>query len=622
MIAGCFHIEMQHKCNLDQFKRDFNIADTKHADFLIGNNYIFAHIPDGLSALDKESGKFYHENQKICGVFQGHIFNKGELTSALNTPNNHFSYSIVNEIFKLNKTNLFKKISGSFSVAAVNKNTDEIYLIRDHFGIESLFYLIDGESLYFSSSLKMLANAKVYQKKLNEQALYRYLLFNYNAGLDTFYKNIHKVNPGHFLKYSNGQLTKERYWYLSYENTDKRPLEEIKNELLENLQNAVTIRLDKNSSGLGVFLSGGMDSSSVVGLAAPQMENPIHTFSFRCAGKDVDESYYAQVMSNYYNTNHHLIEYPPEKVGELEALVSCMEEPFSDIGIEIASFILGEEARGKAEIILTGDGGDELFAGHPVYLADKISGKYDWLPEVFKHGFYKLSQILPDTENKKSLSVKIKRFLYSAQFPQSLYSNRWRMYYTPVEIKALLQTSVLHDFDSVDPLDYYYSVYNEADGDTYLNKSLYGDYYSVVDFYLRRMAVLRNFGMEIRFPLLDIQLVEFAAQIPLHLKITKSLEPKYIQHITMDGILPDEIVHRKDKLGHSVPLKNWMRDNEFVKHYIYNFINKDKINRRGFFNADFVENMIEEHSAKKNNHSHRLWSLMVLEMWLEENFQS
>jgi len=377
----------------------------------------------------------------------------------------------------------------------------------------------------------------------------------------------------------------------------------------------VRLRLAPEGFRPGAFLSGGMDSSSVVHFMHGELRRPIATFSFRCAGKSFDESHYARIMSERYQTQHQQVEFTPEDAALIMQIAQASQEPFSDIGIEVASWLLGRHVREHADYVLTGDGGDELFGGHPVYLADRAAATFDRIPGFIRQPLTKALQFLPDTDNKKSLTVKAKRFSYSANFPASLYSNRWRIYYTEAELRRLLHPDLSGRINGHDPFRELHEIYQEADGHDHLSRTLYGDYFSVVGFYLRRMELIRNFGIEGRMPLLDYRLVEYTARIPSALKIGRHGETKVILHRVMTGELPDEIVFRKDKLGHSVPMKNWMRDSAAVQNLLQDYLASSQMRERGFFNADYVAQMLAEHRRKAHNHSHRLWALLVFEMW-------
>jgi len=220
------------------------------------------------------------------------------------------------------------------------------------------------------------------------------------------------------------------------------------------------------------------------------------------------------------------------------------------------------------------------------------------------------------------LPVKAKRFSYSCKFPASLYSNRWRIYYTPEELQKLCLPDLRQRVNGFNPYRELLEIYQEADGKDRLSITLYGDYYSVVNFYLRRMELIRHFGVEGRMPLLDYRLVEYTARIPSALKISKNGETKVILHKVMAGELPDEIVFRKDKLGHSVPMKNWMRESVAIQRLFKEYLSSEIVRRRGLFDPAVMARMMDEHQRKVHNHSHRLWSLLVLELWCRAHLNS
>ena len=557
-----------------------------------------------------ETKLVFNKGKTLVIAFEGNIFN----SQSVKDDAEFFlrSYERLGE-------DCVDQLNGSFAFAVWDKRKEKLILGRDRLGIESLYYFWDGKRLVFASSVKSILGV-IPSKEINFDALHRYLLFNYNPGQDTLFKNINKIRPGHLLILENKNLFTKRYWYLSFSNLAEKNEDEYCEELLNLLRDSVKIRVDSAQQS-GAFISGGMDSSTVVGLMSSVSDQTIRTFSFRCLGKSYDESNYARIVSQYYKTDHHEVTFNPEDVASIEEIVENMDEPFCDIGIEVASYILGRLAEGKVNYVLTGDGGDELFAGHPVYIADRVANFFEKMPQFLKNSIIEGFQFLPDTDKKKNFLVKAKRFSYSYNFPRELLSNRWRIYYNSNELREICTEELLNIFEETNnPYKCVLEYNQEADGRDYLSRSLYGDYNTVVGFYLRRIALIRAFGIEGRFPMLDHRLIEFAATIPSKLKIKGFSDSKYILKKTMTGILPDEIVFRKDKLGHSVPMKNWMRDLEVVKKMMRDVLSEEAIKRRGYFNFQAVEQMIKQHLSKTHNHSHRLWALMVLELWLRKNF--
>jgi asparagine synthase (glutamine-hydrolysing) len=363
-----------------------------------------------------------------------------------------------------------------------------------------------------------------------------------------------------------------------------------------------------------------MDSSSVAGLARELSNQNFSTFSYRCLGRSFDESAYARAMAKHCSSQHHEVVYQPDDVCKMESMVRLMDEPLCNAGITVATFLLGQAAQGKVLRVLSGDGGDELFGGHPVYAADKIAAAFEKIPSILRLPFVNLLQRLPDSDQKLNLTVKLKRFSESIKYPRALGTYRWRIHYGHDELGKLLQNGAgprENDSDSLfrDVIE----LVEEADGPDMLSRSLYVDTVTEVGFYLRRMDLVRNFQVTPAFPLLDHRLFEYAAAIPSELKFRDASNTKYIQHRTMEGVLPDEIVHRKDKLGHSIPFKNWLRNETPVKTFVNDTLSDHSFKSRGLFNSKYVQTLWDNHQSYRQNNSHRLWSIAVLELWLRAN---
>ncbi|MDZ7291260.1 MAG: asparagine synthetase B [candidate division KSB1 bacterium] len=595
----------------------------QHLNIVAAKDVAVGLRPLGVPTLDANSGVYEDKQTGSFALLLGSVFNRAELRlqyapdGRRDGPGN--DAEIAWHAYDKLGAKAFRELNGNFVLAIWDAPKQRFYLVRDHLGIEPVYYCRKDGVLYFSSRLQRLTRVPEVGRQLNFGVLQRYLLFNYNPGFDTFFENVYSLRPGCFIKIENGRFSIEPYWRISFAEPFAKNETVYKQELIELMLDAVRVRLAGDHFRPGAFLSGGMDSSSVVHFMHTLLQAPIATFSFRCFGKTYDESHYARVMSQRYNTRHYEVPFPAEETRLITGIAQISQEPFSDIGIEVASYLLGSRVREHADYVLTGDGGDELFGGHPVYLADRAAARFGKIPALIRQPLTQMLQLLPDTDAKKSLMVKAKRFSYSYTFPAALYSNRWRIYYTPEELQKLCLPEWRQLVNGFDPYHELVELYQEADGRDHLSITLYGDYYSVVNFYLRRMELIRHFGVEGRMPLLDHRLVEYAARIPSTLKIGKKGETKVILHKVMQGELPDEIVFRKDKLGHSVPMKNWMRESVAVQTLLREYLSSEMVRRRGFFDPVVISRMIDEHQRKAHNHSHRLWSLLVLELWCRAN---
>ena len=511
-----------------------------------------------------------------------------------------------------------EKLNGTFAFALWDRGRHEILLGRDHFGIEPLYYYLDAKRLVFGSSVGAIRHYLGTTLALNLAAVAKYLVFNYNPGMTTLWSGIKRLRPAHTLTVDSRGSQLRRYWKLSFANTVEASEQSRQEQLLVHLNQAVRDSLD-GSSNPGVFLSGGLDSSTVLALTSRLTHGKLKTYSYRCRAESFDELHYAQSMARSVGAKHQEVEFTPADVLMMPEVVRSMNEPFCDIGINIASVLLGKAASGAVQYVFTGDGGDELFAGHPVYEADKIAAFSDWLPGTVKRSLSALGRLLPDSDKKKNLVVKIKRFSESVGYPRDLLSHRWRSYYSLEDLRELIDPQV---WETLQPEELYGDMFGytgEADGNQLLSRCLYSDYQTVVDFYIRRNELNRRVGIETRFPLLDRKLVEYCARLPLTLKIKGWFDSKYILKRAMHDLLPHDILYRPDKLGHSIPMKNWLRDDPAVKGFVLDHVGDDVIRRRGYFRPEYVQRLITEHMAYRRNNSHRLWTLATLEMWLREH---
>jgi asparagine synthase (glutamine-hydrolysing) len=451
---------------------------------------------------------------------------------------------------------------------------------------------------------------------LNYDALRRSLIFSYNPALDTIYRGIRRVKPGSLFILGPKGITEKSYWSLSFRDRQNEDEADIALELQELFADAVKVRLQRSVSP-GVFISGGLDSSGVACLMRKACNFPMTSFTYRTLQASYDESAYARIVAEFCKFDHHEVIYHPEDVRLIETIVQIEDEPFCNLGITVTSFLLGRTAQGLARYIFSGHGGDELFAGHPVYSADKIAAVTDRIPGMLKSPVTALFRQLPDSDKKFDLTVKLKRFSESLDYPAELGTYRWRIYYGIEELNNLFAPGLAIDRAQYKSLfSDVLALYQEADGKDPLSRSLYVDIKTEVNFHLRRMDLVRYFGIQPILPMLDYRLVECAATVPSELKIRGYSKTKYIEKSVLAGIIPDQILNRHDKLGHSIPFKNWLRDDLTVKGFVQNILSDSSVKRRGLFNAETIRTMWDNHQTGRQNNSHRLWMLTVLELWL------
>jgi asparagine synthase (glutamine-hydrolysing) len=568
----------------------------------------------GMDALYPVS----YDRERLVGAWMGNIYNRAALADEIDfrgAEGREGDGQLFLHLYDRFGESCLEKINGKFAFVLFDTARQRFLLGRDRFGMESLYYTVTPEYLAFASTISGIMRLTDREKEINSSAVGKFLLFNYNPGLATFFTDVNRLPAAHFLRIENDEVDLKRYWQLEFQPVAASE-EETAEQLLAHLRQAVALRVDENQPP-GVFLSGGMDSSTVVALGAEKSQQQVNTFSYRCRAISFDESEYARAMAEFTRSKHHECEYGSDDILLMPEIVRGMNEPFCDVGINIATYLLGKNAStSTSRYVLTGDGGDELFAGHPVYEADKMARFVDTVPRPLLLPLLKVFSALPDSDQKKNLSVKLKRFAESLAYPRELLSHRWRIYYTDKEFARLTRGKFFQGQDWSELLADILRTNQESNAPDLLSRCLYSDYQTAVDFYLRRNDLNRRLGIETRFPLLDHELVEFCAAMPSNLKIKGWFDTKYIFKKTMEGVLPHNIIYRKDKLGHSIPLKNWIRDDPRVREMILDHVSPAVVARRGLFDPDEIAALTNDHLAKRRNNSHRLWALAVLEMWM------
>lgn len=523
--------------------------------------------------------------------------------------------------FEAHDTAALADIDGGFAIAWWNEKDRQLCLIRDRFGIEPLVYTETDSRVWFASRVRDLVSVGAAKKELCAEGLAQFLVFCYVPGNNSLHKNVSRVPPGTVLRHEVSKPSRIERWYsLSYSDPWQGNEQEIADEYREQLERAVVRRLYGGDPG--ILLSGGMDSSSVATFARKHWQGDIHSYGFRCSGASFDESYYARALSEELNTQHSEVDFGEQESSTIIKAIDEMEVPFCNVGIEVGTWLLGGIARGGSEYLLTGDGGDEMWASHPVYAAQRVMQYYDKLhvPSFIHNGIWKLASMVPDSDKKRNLPVIIKRILPPPGISRDLRHFRWRAYYAPRQFEELATQEWKGKLRETDPMAFAGESFEGYQGpDDGISPLLYSDYTTESSFYFSRLMLCRHFGLEVRMPFYDREFVEFGARIPARLKLEGLERTKRLFRVAMEGVLPDVINNRKDKLGHSVPLKNWLRDQSLLSQEIEQTLSRKTVESRGLFNYEFVKKMLDEHTSRKHNHSHRIWAFFVLEKWLQRH---
>lgn len=567
-----------------------------------------------LSIIDLKSGQqpIFDCSGNLAIVFNGEIYNYRDLKKDLEARGHkfktHSDTETIVHAYEEFGADCVKFLRGMFAFAIYDFRDESLFIARDRVGKKPLFYSLrpDGD-LVFGSELKSLLEFGI-DREIDYAALDSYLTFGYVPEEFCIFKGVRKLLPGHFLKFQNGSVTTNQYWDFDYSGTDDAKTEAEYVELVrDKLREAVRIRL-VSEVPLGAFLSGGVDSSSIVALMSEFSETPVKTFSIGFNEDTFSELKFARVAAKRFNTEHHEFIVTPDLVEVVDQLVWHFDEPFADSSA-LPTFMVSKMAREFVTVVLTGDGGDELFAGYTRYAIDKRRSGLEKLPASVRRSLLRpLSEALP-------AGAKGRNFLYNTSLDAvdryidsvshfgklkkaSLYSSSMRANLDGRDGGA---EAIFRDHaskpSSGDPTDRLLYL----DGKTYLPS----DILTKVD----RMSMAAS--LEARAPLLDHELIELVQKIPAGLKL-KGLETKYIFKKAMEGIVPDEILYR-EKQGFGVPINEWI--NAELKNRIREDLRARKTVERGYFEAKYIETLLDEHERGRRDHSHSLWILWMLELW-------
>lgn len=572
-----------------------------------------------LSIIDlSENGRqpMFNEDDTICLVFNGEIYNFQELREELEAKGHVFRSKADSEViihaYEQWGIDSIKRLRGMFAYGLYDLNRKRLLLVRDRIGIKSLYYTYKNGRFLFASEIKAILEDPQVERRINYQAMYDYLGFEFVPAPQTMFADIYKLPAGHFLVFENNEIRKEQYWDLKFhpgENT--LSFDEAVEKMREHLDHAVHSHLVSDVP-LGVFLSGGLDSSCIVALMRKHITGSLKTFTIGYEDKSFSELDYAQVVADYCETDHQVLMLDTLKPEYVEKTLWHLDEPMTDLST-VPLYLLCKQAREHVTVCLSGEGADESFAGYDRFKASRLSTWFNLMPApVRKQVIGRLMNMLPDQPQKKGAVNMLKRFVEGANLDPAGHHLRWQ-YFLNTSLEANLLGSGFRSNVNMDPFRQIREYNERCDaGQDRVNREIYLDMrFMMTDSVLMkvdRMSMASS--LEIRVPLLDHVLVEFMASLPGDWKL-KGMTTKYIFRAALEGLLPDKIVHR-GKQGYSLPVKQLLRGD--LKQYMVELLNDAPVIRENMDLA-YVNRLIEEHCAMKHNHNHVLWALINIAIW-------
>jgi asparagine synthase (glutamine-hydrolysing) len=574
-----------------------------------------------LSIIDLLTGRqpIHNETQDIWTIYNGEIFNFPDLRRDLESRGHRFytnsDTEVIVHLYEDEGEEFVQRLNGMFAIALWDKKTRKLVLARDRLGIKPLHMLRAGDRIYFASEIKSILQSGC-PREMDFESISQFFTFEYIPAPRTIFKGIEKLLPGHMAIIQDGGLRIRSYWDIPF----PTKIEDIKNksyyeqEIVSRLKESVRKRLISDVP-LGVFLSGGIDSSSVTALMSEVATSPVKTFSIGFKEKTFDELDYARKVAVLFGTEHTEFVVEPSQVKELvPVLMNYLDEPLADASV-IPTYIISRLARRYVTVALAGEGGDELFAGYDTYKAYKIARLYRKVPAFVRNGLVKkIVTRLPASKKRLSFEFKAKKFISGIDFPPEISNFLWWGAYTPAEKEKLFSAEVYAQSspDSFAPVLFHS---RNCPSEDPLSRLAYLDMklYLQDDLLVKTDRMSMANSLEIRVPFLDYTFVEFAASIPSSLKL-KGLNAKHILKKAMRSRLPREILTKK-KIGFDIPLGVWIQHE--LRDFVTDVLSPANLGKHGLFNRSYVETLLKEHFVGTHNHRQLLWPLVIFQFWYD-----
>jgi len=571
-----------------------------------------------LSIIDLSSAghqPMSNENGSLWIVMNGEIYNFLELRKLLKQKGHKFKSQtdaeVILHLYEDKGVDCLKDLRGMFAFAIWDETAESLFLARDRIGKKPLFYSIKDTDLTFASELNALLQDKTISRDIDLSSIDDFLNYQYIPAPFTIFKEVKKLPPAHFLIWRKGKVHVERYWSLDYSKKLNLKENEYCERILSLLKEATKIRLISDVP-LGAFLSGGIDSSAVVGIMAQLMDRPVKTFSIGFENKSFNETPYARMVSERFGTEHKEFTIRPNALEILPELILRFGEPYGDSSA-IPTYYLSKMTRQDVTVALNGDAGDESFGGYERYIANKIAEQYKKPSVIANKLFGGLVRNITETTQKKDIASRIKRFLeISGKNREDRYTelmaifnekSRTKIYsdYMKMEIGKNIHGNIISN------------TYHESNISDLVDSTLFVDLMTYMPGDLLPKVDITSMAnsLEARSPFLDHKFLEFSAKIPSDLKI-KGLNTKHLLKKSLTKIVPEKIL-RREKMGFGVPVGEWFRGE--LKNYAYEVLLDPKATKRNYFKKEQIKQLLDEHCEGKVNNGAKIWSLLNLELW-------
>jgi asparagine synthase (glutamine-hydrolysing) len=577
-----------------------------------------------LAIVDLAGGQqpFTNETGTVQLVANGEIYNFHDIREELAALGHAFrsrsDIEVLVHAYEQWGVDFLPRLRGMFALALWDSTTRTLIAARDRAGEKPLYWTVTARGLLLASEVKALLVRPDVARELDLEAIDQFLTYEYVIAPRTILQNVQKLPAGHYLVYRDGNVAVHRYWDAATVRQREWRDDEAAEALRGTLRQAVARQMMADVP-LGAFLSGGIDSSSIVAFMSEASRQPVNSFSIGFDDGSYNELPYAREVATLFGTNHREQTVSPRLEDLFDKLVVHLDEPFADVSI-FPTYMVSQLAREHVKVVLSGDGGDELFGGYDAYQAQQMATRFAGVGEALMPAMAAVAAALPPTDKKKGVVNKFKRFVQGAALaPEDLGHYRWMVYLGARAKRRLYAPSLQSALTEADVYRPVREVLARYNSDDFLNRQLYADLsiYLVDDILVKVDRMSMATSLETRAPFLDADVMELAFSMRGDLKIRNG-ERKWILRRAMRGILPDRILTRR-KEGFSIPMKNWLRRE--LQPLMRTLLSPERIAARGLFEPAEVTRLIDTHIAGRENHAHTLVPLMVLERWSEAHLR-
>lgn len=569
--------------------------------------------PNGHQPMSNEDGTLWI-------VFNGEIYNFAELkTSHRLVEKGHVFRSatdteVLLHLYEELGTSMVGQLNGMFAFALWDKRRRQLHLVRDRYGIKPLFYTCQNNRFLFGSEIKAILQDSDVPRKPDLQALHDFLTFDYIPGPQTAFAGIHELPPAHWMTIDrDGCISNRRYWDLRFE-VDASMTEVEAVQHARKLMDLAVRRQLVADVPVGVLLSGGMDSSTLLALMHGHVSRPIHTYSVGFEEASFNELPFARIVAKHFGAIQREVVVTPQKVRDLlPSYLHYIDEPYAD-GSAIPTYYVCQIAKGEVVVVLSGEGGDEAFAGYETYAAYQASRWFRRVPRWVRHSLIApIVYRLPVSHKKLSLEFKLKRFLGGQDLSPAQAHMWWRIVLNEEQKRSIYTPKVLEQFEPEASDRHFTEVFGRLPAADTLNRLLHIDsaIFMPDDLMIKNDRMSMAHSLEARVPFTDHELVEFMARVPPGLKL-KGLKKKNIMREAMRDVLPPAILNKK-KVGLEMPYSGWL--NHELKDLLECYCAPEALSDTGLFRPEGVRRLMDDHAAGTKDHGRILWGILNYMMW-------